>query len=44
MRDIRIKGLEIPDFATGSPRQVLKMAFQNGIIDDDRWMDMLSTL
>ena len=41
MKDILIKELEILGFAIGSPRDTLKQAFTNGIIDDDRWMQML---
>lgn len=43
MKDILIKQLEILDFAVGSPRETLQQAFTNGIIDDDRWMQMLKT-
>lgn len=31
----------ITDFAAGSPRETLKLAFSVGLINDDRWMDML---
>ena len=41
MKDILIKELEILDFAIGSPRETLKQAFMNGIIDNDEWMQML---
>lgn len=43
MKDILTKELEILDFAVGSPRETLQQAFTNGIIDDDRWMQMLKT-
>jgi nucleotidyltransferase substrate binding protein (TIGR01987 family) len=39
MKDILVKELGILDFAIGSPRE--QQAFINGIIDDDRWMQML---
>lgn len=41
MKDILIKKMEILDFAIGSPRETLQQAYQNGIIDDDRWIQML---
>lgn len=41
MKDILVKELGILDFAIGSPRETLQQAFINGMIDDDRWMQML---
>lgn len=41
MKDILVKQLDIMDFAVGSPRETLQQAFANGIIDDDRWIQML---
>ncbi|MCI8835400.1 MAG: toxin-antitoxin system antitoxin subunit [Ruminococcus sp.] len=41
MEDILVKRLEILGFAVGSPRETLKQAFTNGLIDDDQWMQML---
>lgn len=41
MKDILIKKMEILDFAVRSPRETLKQAFMNGIIDNDEWMRML---
>lgn len=41
MKDILVKRLEVLDFAMGSPRETLQKAFANGLIDDDRWMQML---
>lgn len=41
MKDILVKKMEILDFATGSPREVLQQAFTNRLIDDDQWMQML---
>lgn len=41
MKDILIKELGILDFAVGSPRETLRQAFTNGIIDNDQWMQML---
>ncbi len=41
MKDILIKELEVLDFAVGSPRETLQQAFLNGIIDSDKWMQML---
>lgn len=43
MKDILIKEMEILGFAVGSPRETLKQAFMNGIIDDDQWLMMLRT-
>lgn len=41
MKDILVKRLEVLDFAMGSPRETLQKAFANGLIDDDRWLQML---
>ena len=41
MKDILVKELGILDFAIGSPRETLQQAFTNGMIEDDRWMQML---
>lgn len=41
MKDILVKEFGILDFAIGSPRETLQQAFVNGIVDDDRWMQML---
>ena len=41
MKDILIKELAILDFAVGSPRETLRQAFLNGIVDSDKWMQML---
>lgn len=41
MKDILVKELEILDFAVGSPRETLRQAFTNRIIDNDQWMQML---
>ena len=43
MKDILVKEMGILDFATGSPRETLQQAFQNKIINDDRWIQMLRT-
>lgn len=43
MKDILVKEMGILDFATGSPRETLQQAFQNKIIEDDRWIQMLKT-
>lgn len=32
---------EVTDFPTGSPREVLRKAFEVGLIQDDIWMEML---
>ena len=41
MKDIVIQEYAIVDFAVGSPREVLRKAFECGLISDDRWMQML---
>lgn len=41
MKDILVKDMGILNFATGSPREALQQAFQNGLIEDDAWMQML---
>ena len=41
MKDILVKIMGISDFAIGSPREVLRTAFTNGIISDDTWVSML---
>lgn len=41
MKDILVKEMGILDFAVGSPRETLRQAFTNGIIEDDQWMQML---
>lgn len=41
MKDILVKQLGILDFALGSPRETLRQAFSNGMIDDDQWMQIL---
>lgn len=43
MKDILVKKMGILDFAIGSPRETLQQAFQNKIIEDDRWLQMLRT-
>ena len=41
MKDIMIQRYAIIDFVTGSPREVLREAFQARLIHDDVWMEML---
>lgn len=41
MKDIIIQYYAVVDFPKGSPREVLKKAFELGLIDDDIWMEML---
>ena len=43
MKDILVKEMGILDFAIDSPRETLQQAFQNKIIEDDRWIQMLKT-
>lgn len=41
MKDILIEYYAITDFVAGSPREVLRKAFQAGMITGDKWMRML---
>ncbi len=41
MKDIAVKYFAVQDFAAGSPRECLRMAYSLKLIDDDRWLDML---
>ena len=41
MKDILVQYYAMTGFVTGSPREVLKTAFQAGMIADDKWMEML---
>ena len=41
MKELAVHEFGILDFATGSPRETLKTAFSVGLIEDDRWMEML---
>lgn len=41
MKDILVKKYKIIDFAIGSPSEVLKKSYENNLIDDDIWMEML---
>ena len=41
MKDILIQYYAITGFVAGSPREVLREAFQADLIADDAWMDML---
>lgn len=41
MKDIVVGYHMISDFATGSPREVLRKAFEVKLIHDDIWMEML---
>ena len=41
LKEVVTQEYGLTDFATGSPRETLKSAFSVGIINDDRWMDML---
>ena len=43
MKDILVKHFGIVDYATGSPRENLRLAFSNGLITDDVWLQMLKT-
>lgn len=41
MKELVTQEFGLTDFATGSPRQTLKSGFSVGLINDDRWIDML---
>ena len=42
MKDLAIQYFKVGDFATGSPRETLRVAASVMLIDDDAWMDMLN--
>ena len=42
MKDMIVKYHGINDFATGSPRETLRLAASVRLISDDRWMQMLA--
>ncbi len=41
MKDIIIQRFAVVDFPKGSPREVLRKAYEFRLISDDIWMDML---
>lgn len=41
MKDIVIQRFAVVDFPKGSPREVLRKAYEFQLISDDTWMDML---
>lgn len=41
MKDIILQHYMVSGFATGSPREVLRKAFEMNLITDDIWMEML---
>lgn len=41
MKDILVKYFAIQNFATGSPRETLRTAYEAGLISDDLWLKML---
>ncbi len=41
MKDILVQHYAIIDFVAGSPREVLRKAFEAGLLGDDVWMEML---
>lgn len=41
MKELVTQEFGLTDFASCSPRETLKSAFSVGLINDDRWMDML---
>ena len=43
MKDIIIQYYAVVDFPKGSPREVLRKAFEFQLIQDDGWMEMFST-
>ena len=42
MKDVIIQEFAVVDFPKGSPREVLRKAFECGLISDDEWMEMLA--
>lgn len=41
MKELVTQEFGLTDFASVSPKETLKSAFSVGLINDDRWMDML---
>ena len=41
MKDISVNYFKVTDFATGSPRESLRVAYSVKLISDDNWMNML---
>ncbi len=41
MKELAVNEFGVTDFAAGSPRETLKTAFSVGLIDNDKWMEML---
>ena len=41
MKDILVQHYAITNFVSGSPREVLRTAFQADLITGDQWLDML---
>lgn len=42
MKDVLNEHYGIIEYATGSPRETLKIAYANGLINDDTWLDMMN--
>ena len=42
MKDILLSEYGISDFATGSPKETIRTAASVGLINDDKWIDMLN--
>ena len=43
MKDLAVKHYKVLSFATGSPRETLRIAASLDLIHDDIWMEMLDT-
>ena len=41
LKELALHEFGVTDFATGSPRETLKTAFSLGIINDEKWLEML---
>ena len=41
LKELALHEFGATDFATGSPRETLKTAFSLGIINDEKWLEML---
>ena len=41
LKELALHEFGVADFATGSPRETLKTAFSLGIINDEKWLEML---
>jgi len=41
VKDVLVEYHGVTNFAKGSPREILKQAYQSNVIDDEKWLTML---